>query len=39
MERIGSKVTIQKDQKKGTLTIEFYSEEELDRLYEHLLTI
>ena len=39
MERTGSKVTIRKDQKKGMLTIEFYTDEELERLYEHLLTL
>jgi hypothetical protein len=39
MERTGSKVTIRKDQKKGMLTIEFYTDEELERLYEHLLML
>ena len=39
MQKTGSKVTIQRDRVKGSITIEFYSDDELERLYEHLLTM
>lgn len=38
-EAIGSKVVIQKEKNSGRLIIEFYSNDELNRLYEHLMEI